>query len=380
MGDIMKQSKMHLTSLPTTYVVVDTETTGLDPETCELVEVSALKVVDLAPIDSYSTFVACDHLNADAARVNGITAKMLEGAPSPQEAIDGLVEFCGDLPLMAHNAKFDRGFIERVRPIKNEWVDTMQLASAVVHGKRTLSALCDRYGIENEDAHRALSDCMATHKCYLKMREELAQTSMDARDIIANRSVADPSHPLYGKTVVFSGDTNPSSRHLAMQAVADIGGTPANGVTLKTDYLVTLAEYEEPTGKVRKATEYAGRDGCPIKIISKDEFCGLLGGDAGAIIASRHSDDEKLDLSTRDGWRRANDSSAQAEEGTDNHVTLGNVRKFPVARSIVAAALVLMSAVGLSKFQPNVAWLITEAIFAVPAILLVRSVVTKMKR
>lgn len=380
MGEIMKQSKMHLSTLPTSYVVVDTETTGLNPETCELVEVSALKVVDLVPVDSYSTLVACKHLNADAARVNGITARMLEGAPSAQEAIDGLAEFCGDLPLMAHNAKFDRNFIDRVRQIPNAWVDTMRLASVVVHGKRTLSALCDHYGVKNEVAHRALSDCKATHECYLRMREELASTSTDARDIVADPSMTDPSHLLYGKTVVFTGDTVPSSRHIAMQAVADIGGNPANGVTLKTDYLVTLAEHEEPTGKVKKAREYAGRDGCPIKIINKDEFCELLGGETGTLIAGRRPENEKMDLSTREGWRRATDSSAQPSADSDKPVTTRNAHKLPIIRSIIAAVLVLMSAVGLSAFQADIAWVITEAVFAVPAMLLIRSIALDIKR
>lgn len=370
MGEIMKQSKMHLSTLPTSYVVVDTETTGLDPETCELVEVSALKVVDLVPVDSYSTLVACDHVNADAMRVNGITAKMLEGAPSAQEAVDGLVEFCGDLPLMAHNAKFDRDFIERVRQVPNAWVDTMQLASVVVHGKRTLSALCDRYGVENDEAHRALSDCKATHECYLGMRDELASTSTDARDIIADPSKADSFHPLHDKTVVFTGDTVPSSRHLAMQAVADVGGTPANGVTLKTDYLVTLSEYDEATGKVKKAKEYASRDGSKIRIIGKDEFCSLLGGDAGEAIAKRSPDVEKPDYGTHEGRKRLA-SSSSAEKSPDDKSDARPSKHHAIPRIVLAAFFLLCALTGFGRFELSVVWFMVEAFFVALAVLCV---------
>lgn len=388
MGEIIKSSKMHLSTLPTSYVVVDTETTGLDPETCDLVEVSALKVIDLVPTESFSTLVHCDRINRDAERINGITADMLQDAPSADEAVAKLIEFCDDLPLMAYNAKFDKAFVEKVRAIPNPWLDAMQLASSVTGRRQTLSSLCERYGIENENAHRALSDCRATHACYLKMRVELAGTSTDARDIVADASNADPDGPLYGKRIVFTGDTEPSSRHLAMQAIADAGGIPANGVTLKTDYLVILSEYDEPTTKMKKAAEYAERDDCGIEIIRKDEFCALLGGDVGELISNRQSDSEKLDLSTSDGWKKASrkregDSDNLPHDAPELHDADNAVkarRRIPVMRFALTVFLMMFAIYGLTRFELNISWMLTEALFLVPAALILRSGLKSMRR
>src|SRR5579871_2661084 len=97
-------------------IVLDTETTGLDPRTGHrLIEVACVELEDFVPTGR--TFHRLIHpereIDADAERVHGISLASLSGKPKFHEAdvCDALLDFIADAQLVAHNANFDRGFI-----------------------------------------------------------------------------------------------------------------------------------------------------------------------------------------------------------------------------------------------------------------------------
>lgn len=274
-------NSIRIKDLPTSYTVVDIETTGLDPVTDSIIEISAIKVVDGQETDAFTTLVSCKGpIPRSASEVHGITKDMLVGAPTCPDAIAAFVSFADGDVLMGHNAnRFDRLFIERVAAqtdslsLQNDWVDTLTIARKLHPGERVdLASLCRHFGVRNEKAHRALSDCRATHQCYLELRNEaLSITTEAAAFNPTDGAVTD--HSLDGESVVFSGDCGWISRHDLMQIAVDHGGQVQDRTTLKTTLVVSING--EMTGKVRKALDYSDRTGA--RIIDLPSFFELAG-------------------------------------------------------------------------------------------------------
>lgn len=266
--------------LPESYVSIDTETTGLDCNKDQLIELSALKVIDGEPVDKFSSLIACTaRISPEAAAVNGITKGMLVDAPPIDEVMHGFSSFSSDMILLGHNVNsFDRRFIERecVRlpgiTLANDWFDTLELARRMFRGRVGLADLCQRFDVQNTQAHRALSDCIATHECYQAMRMELLHITTDARDFSPNGGF-DGEKAFDGKFFVFTGEAEYLSQHDAMQMAIDRGANLQNGITKKTDCLVNIGG--GVSAKVKKAAEYSMETG--IETINATQFMTLCG-------------------------------------------------------------------------------------------------------
>jgi DNA polymerase-3 subunit epsilon len=112
--------------------------------------------------------------------VHGITDAMVAGKPRFHEAADEILEFIGDAPVVAHNAAFDRGFVnfeleKARRPIVPEasWIDTLALAQKRFPGMHnSLDALCKRFKISlaEREKHGALIDAKLLAAVYLELR------------------------------------------------------------------------------------------------------------------------------------------------------------------------------------------------------------------
>lgn len=156
------------------YVVVDIETTGLSPTNEEIIEIAAIKVIDNRIAGEYSTLVDphC-HIRWETTQLTGIDDKMVADAPDISEAMAGFVEFIGNMPLVGHNIiRFDMKFLEQHHNFANRCIDTLYMAQHIDTGSSgyTLTALCSCFGIINTNAHRALSDCEATHQIYQRLK------------------------------------------------------------------------------------------------------------------------------------------------------------------------------------------------------------------
>ena len=166
-------------------IVLDTETTGFDPLTGDrLVELAALEIESFVPTGR-SFHVYIDPLRdmpAEAERVHGLSAAFLRGKPrfDSAEVVDAFLEFVGDAPIIAHNAAFDRGFINwelancsRVEIPEHRWIDTLGLAKQRFPGMHnSLDALCKRFKISlsEREKHGALIDAKLLAAVYLELK------------------------------------------------------------------------------------------------------------------------------------------------------------------------------------------------------------------
>lgn len=166
------------------YVVYDTETTGLNSRVDQMIEIGAVKVKNDEIIDRFDELIACDHpLPKIITELTNITDEMLEGCDTEENVTRRFLEFCGDLPLVAHNASFDISFIENATEkynlgkFENTVVDTMGLARNMYPNWRNhkLSTLVKNLNVEwdEEKHHRADYDCEGTSKCFYRMLYDL---------------------------------------------------------------------------------------------------------------------------------------------------------------------------------------------------------------
>lgn len=300
----------NLYSLPTSFIAVDTETTGLDFDLCNIIEIGAVKVENGQIIDSFKSLIKVDEkLPPFIVHLTGITDEMLTDAPSLSDVIADFDAFVGDSILLAHNAAFDMNFLytayERAlgKPLSNDYVDTLRVARRALPQlqHRTLPDLCEAFEVVNEGEHRAYGDALATVQCYLRMRDIVIESLGDeaayansfargtasgahlkAKDIVATADDIDEGHSLYGMRCVFTGAMTSMVRADAMLALKNVGGEPQDSVRKDTDYLVvgndgySSAIHSAP-GKIKKAQANQLK-GLPIQIISEDTFLAMLEG------------------------------------------------------------------------------------------------------
>lgn len=187
------------------FVVLDTETTGLSALKNDVVEIAALRVQNFEFVETFHTMVRpAKGLTEDGIKVNGITADMLDGAPLLYEVIPSLQAFIGDWPLLGQNLAFDLKFLCRagldVTPETRKFFDTLELAKLFLKKPKVkwdkeyemylpdlcgeydvenykLETLCDYYGIERFESHRALGDCVDTARVFRSLLEEKISTT-----------------------------------------------------------------------------------------------------------------------------------------------------------------------------------------------------------
>jgi len=166
-------------------VVFDTETTGLDPRQGErIVELGCVELVNYLPTGKeFQIYINPGRaMGEGATRVTGITNDMLKGKPSfsHPDVVDRLMEFFGDSIIVAHNAEFDRNFLNaeltrlgRATVPKERFVDTVVLAREHRPGSpANLDAVCKRFNIslEGRELHGALKDARLLAMCYLELK------------------------------------------------------------------------------------------------------------------------------------------------------------------------------------------------------------------
>ena len=194
-------------------IVLDTETTGFDPKTGDrLIEVGCIEIVDLLPTGrTYHSFVNPERsIPEDAIRVHGITNDKVKDAPIFAKMADEFLEFIGDAPLIAHNASFDRNFVDweltlAHKPITGEprWIDTLAIAKNKFPGQpNTLDALCKRYKISLADRtyHGALIDARLLAEVYLELRggKERSFDLGGGQVVSSNGMVMNQNRAVYG--------------------------------------------------------------------------------------------------------------------------------------------------------------------------------------
>jgi DNA polymerase III subunit epsilon len=163
-------------------IVLDTETTGLDPnQGHRLVEVACVELLNRIPTGaSFHKYLNPEReVPAEAFAIHGLSSEFLQDKPRFAEVADEFLAFIGDAPLIIHNAGFDHGFlcaelkrIERALIGRERLVDTLALARRKHSaGPYSLDALCARYGIDNtrRTKHGALLDAKILAEVYIEL-------------------------------------------------------------------------------------------------------------------------------------------------------------------------------------------------------------------
>ena len=162
-------------------VVLDTETTGLDPKQGHrIIEVAAIEM-DGRKVSkrTFHRYINPEReIDEGAAAVHGLTLDRLQDEPKFAEVAPALLEFIDGAELIIHNAPFDIGFLNAelalagFPPLGNQVIDTLKVAKELHPGKKNnLDALCDRYQIDNSHRtlHGALLDTELLAEVYLGM-------------------------------------------------------------------------------------------------------------------------------------------------------------------------------------------------------------------
>lgn len=164
-----------------TYVVFDTETTGLDPAADEIVQIGAVRVLNgrLVTGETFETLVDPGRpIPPASSRVHGVTDERVAGAPDVSTAVRAFHGFARDAVLVAHNAPFDIAFLKRREAeigaaFDNPVLDTVLLSAAVFGGgeEHTLDAIAERLDVRIDAAvrHTAMGDAVATASVLLKL-------------------------------------------------------------------------------------------------------------------------------------------------------------------------------------------------------------------
>lgn len=175
-----------LSLMETEFVVFDTETTGFNAGGGDqMIEIGAVKICNGEITDRFDELIDPGRpLPSKITEVTHITDDMLKGKDTEENVTKRFLEWTGDAPMVAHNAKFDISFIEmsmkkyNLGEFKNTVVDTLELSRAIdqEHSRHSLSALVKRYDVNfDEDAHhRADYDAEGTALVFYKMLKRLA--------------------------------------------------------------------------------------------------------------------------------------------------------------------------------------------------------------
>lgn len=191
------------------YTVIDIETTGRNVHTCDIIELAAVRVRDNAVIDTFSTFVnPHSALPYEIIKLTGITNQMVSDAPDTSECLKKFIAFIRNDVLLGHNiSTFDIIALNEasVRELKcritNDYLDTLEYSNHcnIDVPDHKLSTLQAYFGVENDSQHRALSDCIANHECYQKMKSLFSKTFYNAKK---------SEKHLHGIEVHYSQNTN----------------------------------------------------------------------------------------------------------------------------------------------------------------------------
>lgn len=159
------------------FIAVDIETTGLSPVKDKIIEIGAVKVNDGRITEHFSKLIDPKiELPQRIVSLTGITDAMLKDQETIDVVIRQFYEFAQDLPLLGHNILFDYSFLKTALlkeglEFERKGIDTLYI-SRVLHEEmdsKSLDVMCQKYGIVNENHHRAYDDAVTSMRLYEKL-------------------------------------------------------------------------------------------------------------------------------------------------------------------------------------------------------------------
>ena len=171
-------------------VALDLETTGLDSDRHQILEIGAVRFRGDEVIETYQTLVNPGvPIPEFIQRLTHITPQQVKRAPFFSSVASEIEEFLGADPIIGHNIQFDIGFLANNGvPLSNPSYDTWDLASVFLPASRqySLKYLSTFFQVEHNDAHRALADAMATKNVYIKLLRLAAEQDAGILGYLSN--------------------------------------------------------------------------------------------------------------------------------------------------------------------------------------------------
>jgi DNA polymerase III epsilon subunit-like protein len=277
----------------------------------EVVETLRLLMRPPSSVDGFDDFNISLH---------GITPAMVKGEPRFRDRLPEIVAFIGDLPVVTHNAAFDLGVIRDACDESDVRWPTLSYACSLVLARQTYSLLsyslpwvAEAAGCPLEGHHDPEADAMTAARIFLDIAARrdagsVQETLTHARCALGHLDPdgwrgsyhkqpggsldyllppinpdADPTHPFYGREIVFTGALATMTRQQAWEMIAERGATPSDGVTKRTNVLVIgyqdarkLRPGAALSAKAQKAAALRGK-GMPIEVMPEEDFSQLLG-------------------------------------------------------------------------------------------------------
>ena len=163
-------------------LILDTETTGLDPGKDRIIEVACLEILSDTPTDiKYHSYFNPDGIiiSQEAQEIHGLNNSLLNQYKRFDDELDNFLKFIGDAQLIIHNAQFDISMInsalernDRPKISMDRVLCTLELAKKKFPGsKNNLNALCRRFNIslESREKHGALTDCYLLQRVFIEL-------------------------------------------------------------------------------------------------------------------------------------------------------------------------------------------------------------------
>jgi len=161
------------------YTVVDIETTGLDYKDHKITEIAAVNILNNKIIGRFQELINPECIiPPEITQLTGITDFLVKDKRIIRDVLPEFVQFVGQNPIVAHNIAFDYNFINYNTQkyldlsLNNKKICTVKLARKLFKNIAScrLESLCNYFNIENTNAHRAMSDVLATTKLFLKFQ------------------------------------------------------------------------------------------------------------------------------------------------------------------------------------------------------------------
>ncbi|MFH1514758.1 MAG: 3'-5' exonuclease, partial [bacterium] len=214
------------------FVAIDLETTGLDPSHSDIIEVGATKFSGGVEVGHFKSLIRPTRSLPDRiSALTGLTAGELDWAKNFSEVVPDFIKFIDNLPIVAHNAEFDMGFLKEKLPrVKHEiptnaiW-DNLKLGVLLFPelDSYALDSLAEIFGIPVEKSHRASEDCIVTGRLFnefLKKAPAIFDRDLLKKivyEYLEGNDLADPlkhilEHPDYDKYMHSGKDLNTVQR------------------------------------------------------------------------------------------------------------------------------------------------------------------------
>lgn len=276
-----------LIAFPCDYTVVDLETTGLDPNYDEIIEIAAVRVINNLPSDTFSALVKPNkNVSEFITSLTGITNEMLSTAEKIEDVLKPFINFVGSDIIVGHNVNFDINFIHQNavkcfdKAFSNDFVDTLRLSRKYVKDveNHRLQTLVKHFNVPTDGAHRSLADCYSTQRLFEILCKIHAGTEKNALDSL-NLNNAE----MYkNKSIFVNGNFKTLSKDTLLDLFNRLNATWMDiFYANKTDYFImsdhsyrnyVSGDYSQ---KMEKANRLQSEG--KLKVMSESDFLSSLG-------------------------------------------------------------------------------------------------------